>query len=194
MPAELLTVSNSGSLTNDPRGEFVESLPDTPAFVFDAWLDSLSSSSNPVDSPASASPLKLEGTLRIDCQVTAGLVNSPTGTLIVGKTGEVQADILVAAAIVDGLVRGDIRASERVELGSTARVIGDIETPALAIQPGAVFDGQCHFLPPLRKTDDEIPARSSVDGSLVTKGSLRRTRSRPDQKERAEAIAVAAGR
>jgi cytoskeletal protein CcmA (bactofilin family) len=192
MPAaESSTVFARGSLPNDPRNEFEDFRSDTNA-SFDAWLDSLRP--KPIESSAPASPFTFEGTLRIDCHVKASLVNSQTGTLIVGAAGEVQANILVATAIVDGLVRGDIRASERVELGATARVFGNIEAPALAIQPGAVFEGQCHFLPPLRKTDDEIPARSSVDDSLVTEGSLRRTRSRPDQQERAEAMAIAAGR
>jgi cytoskeletal protein CcmA (bactofilin family) len=192
MPApESSTVLARGSFPNDPHSEFEDFRSDTNA-SFDAWLDRLRP--KPIESSAPASPFMFEGRLRIDCHVTVSLVNSQTGTLIVGETGEVQANILVATAIVDGLVRGDIRASERVELGATARVFGNIEAPALAIQPGAVFEGQCHFLPPLRTTDDEIPARSSVDDSLVTEGSLRRTRSRPDQQERAEAIAIAAGR
>ena len=176
MPApELSTVSTKEPFLNDSRGEFAEFLPDTTA-SFDAWLDSLRPSSKPVDSPAPASPFKFEGTLRIDCQVTAGLVNSQTGTLIVGETAEVQGNIFVATAMVDGLVRGDIRASERVELGATARVFGNIETPALTIQPGAVFEGQCHFPPPLSKAGSERIARSSVDDSTGSKGSSRRTR------------------
>jgi cytoskeletal protein CcmA (bactofilin family) len=73
----------------------------------------------------------------------AYLLHSQTGTLIVSKTGEVEADIVAAVVIIDGLVRGNICASERVELQSHAQVIGDIESPAVAIQPGAVFEGQC---------------------------------------------------
>jgi len=102
--------------------------------------------------------------------------------------------IFVATAIVDGLLRGDIRATERVELGSQARVIGNIETPALAIQPGAMFEGQCHFLPPPHKNDDEGIARSSVDNSTGSKRSPRRTRSKPNQQEETDAVALAAGR
>lgn len=192
MPAPGSTVSSKESCLNDSRGEFAEFLPDTTAF-FDVWLDSLRPSSQPVDSPAPALAFKFEGKLRIDCQVT-GLVNSQTGSLIVGETAEVQGDIFVATAIVDGLVRGDIHASERVELGATARVFGNIEAPALAMQPGAVFEGQCHFLPPLSKADREQIAQSPADNSTVSKGSSRRTRSRPDTQGRAEPMVVAAGR
>lgn len=190
MPApESLAVSTRESFLNDSSrgGEFADSLPDTAA-SFDAWLDSLRPSPKPVASPAPDSQFKFEGTLRIDCCVT-GVVNSQTGTLIVSETAEVGANIFVAAAIIEGLVRGDIHATERVELGGKARVLGNIETPAIAIQPGAVFEGQCHFLPP-HKTNEEKVSRSSVDDSTVSKGSSRRTRSKP----KAEAMAVAAGR
>ena len=196
MPApESSTVSTRESFLNDPSrgGEFADFLPDTTPY-FETWLESLRPSSKPIDSPAPASQFNFEGTLRIDCYVT-GVVRSQTGTLIVSETAELQANIFVAAAIIDGLVRGDIRATERVELGSTARVIGNIETPALAIQPGAVFEGQCHFLPTPCKTDRELIAQSSADSSIVSKRSSRRTRSKPDKQEKPEAMsAVAAGR
>jgi len=176
------------SLLNDTsRGESGDSLPDTSSY-FEAWFDSLRPSSKTIDSP-----FNFEGTLRLDCYVT-GVVRSQTGTLIVSETAELQANIFVATAIVDGLLRGDIRATQRVELGSQARVIGNIETPALAIQPGAMFEGQCHFLPPPRNNDDERIARSSVDNATGAKRSSRRTRSKPDQQEEIDQVALAAGR
>jgi cytoskeletal protein CcmA (bactofilin family) len=179
-------------VNDSSRGEFADLPPDTTSF-FETWLDSLRPSSKPIDSPAAASQFNFEGTLRIDCYVT-GVVRSQTGTLIISETAELQANIFVATAIVDGLVRGDIRATERVELGSKARVIGNIETPALEIQPGAMFEGQCHSLPRPRKTDSEPIARSSVDDSTGSKASSRRTRSKRDKQKEAEAMALAAGR
>ena len=185
--------TNRESLADDSsRGEFAGLPLDTTSY-FEAWLDSLRPAPKIVDSPAPASQFNFEGTLRIDCYV-AGVLRSQTGTLIVSETAELQANIFVATAIVDGLVRGDIRATERVELSSNARVIGNIETPALAIQPGAVFEGQCHFLPPTRKTDRELIAQSSADNSIVSKRSSRRTRSKPNKQEESEVVAVGAGR
>jgi cytoskeletal protein CcmA (bactofilin family) len=176
--------TNLESLADDSsRGEFADLPPDT-TWYFEAWLESLRPSSAP------ASQFNFEGTLRLDCYVT-GVLRSETGTLIVSETAELEANILVATAIVDGLVRGDIRATERVELGSGARVTGNIETPALTIQPGAMFEGQCHSLPP--RHDVEQIARF-VDDSTGAKESLRRHRSRPDQQEETEAMALAAGR
>jgi cytoskeletal protein CcmA (bactofilin family) len=185
--------TNRESLVDDPaHREFADSLPDTSPY-FEAWLDSLRPPAKIVESPAPVSQFNFEGTLRLDGYLT-GVVRSQTGTLIISETAELQASIFVATAIVDGLVRGDIRASERVELSSEARVMGNIETPALAIQPGAMFEGQCHFLPPPEETDAERIAKSSVADSAGSKGSSRRTRSKATKPEDSEALVLAAGR
>ena len=87
-----------------------------------------------------------KGTLRVDGPA-AGQLRSLTGTLILGEAADVDSNVVVATAIIDGSLHGDIHATERVELQSHAKVFGNIESPALAIQPGAVFEGQCRFLP-----------------------------------------------
>jgi cytoskeletal protein CcmA (bactofilin family) len=190
MPAPESSTVTKEFLPNDASpGESADSLRE-PTTYFETWLESLTPSSKPVEIPAPASRLDFEGTLRIDCHVAAA-VHSRTGALMMGETAELQGNIFVAVAIINGLVRGDIRASERVELGSQARVIGDIETPALAIQPGAFFEGQCHFLPRPDKTEGERIARSSVDDSTGSKKSSRRTRSKAARQEDSEALALA---
>ena len=107
---------------------------------FRAWL---AESSLPVKEVA------FEGILRVDAYI-AGQMHSDEGTLILTEGGTIDGDIFVREAIIDGTVRGDIHGSERVELGSSARVIGDIETVQLKIQSGATFQGSCVFAP---KTD-----------------------------------------
>jgi cytoskeletal protein CcmA (bactofilin family) len=83
--------------------------------------------------------------LRVDGTLT-GQVKSEDGTLIVGASGRVDAGIRVGVAIINGVVSGDIFASNRVELGKTARVTGNIETPRLKIEEGALFEGKCTML------------------------------------------------
>lgn len=80
--------------------------------------------------------------LRVDGHLT-GRVTSENGTLIIGATGKVDANIAVAAALVNGTVNGDIIATEKIELGRTARVTGNIQTPRLVIEDGAVLEGGC---------------------------------------------------
>ena len=187
MPARESSAFVRASRANH-SGEPADFLPDTSA-SFNAWLDSLRP--NPTASSAN-SPFNFEGTLRIEGSAS-GVVNSQTGTLIIGEAAEFTGKVLVATAIVDGSVRGDIRASERVALGSTARVFGNIETSALTVQPGAIFEGQCHFLPPVAKALDE--EQTSADSSTVSTGSSSlRTPSKADQPETAEPLALAAGR
>lgn len=83
--------------------------------------------------------------LRVDGHLT-GRVTSADGTLVVGSTGRVDANIMVAAAIIGGTVNGDIIATEKLELGRTARVVGNIQTPRLLIEDGAIFEGSCSML------------------------------------------------
>jgi cytoskeletal protein CcmA (bactofilin family) len=78
--------------------------------------------------------------LRVDGHLT-GRVTSENGTLIIGSTGKVDANIAVAAAMINGMVNGDIVASEKIELGRTARVTGNIQTPRLVMEDGAILEG-----------------------------------------------------
>ena len=83
--------------------------------------------------------------LRVDGHLI-GTVHSETGTLIIGTNGQVDANIAVAAALVNGSVNGDIVASEKLQLGRTARVLGNIQSPKLIVEEGAILEGSCSML------------------------------------------------
>ncbi len=83
--------------------------------------------------------------LRVDGHLT-GHVTSEDGTLIVGSTGRVDANLQVAAATINGTVNGDIVATERLELGRTAHVVGNIQTPRLLMDDGAILEGNCGMM------------------------------------------------
>lgn len=84
----------------------------------------------------------IEGLLLFDGYLI-GNISSPEGTLVLSKRGRIEADINVGVALINGLVTGNIAASERVVLESGARVSGQIRTPTLWLRLGAVFDGEC---------------------------------------------------
>jgi cytoskeletal protein CcmA (bactofilin family) len=193
-----LTVEDSPLNQSFTSGEIADFLPDTSHY-FEAWLENVKPVLEPskhlaqpphlaADNAPAAGEFRFEGTLRVDCYVT-GLLRSLTGTLIVSETAEVESDVVVAIAIIDGFVRGNIHATERVELQSHAQVIGNIESPALAIQPGAIFEGQCHFLPSLFKSDSEDDGRMGSSNSTFSSTDL----ASPNE-EAAEPLAVAASR
>ncbi len=66
--------------------------------------------------------------------------------LVVGAAGSVAGVVNATVVIVRGTVTGNIVAAERVELAAAARVIGDIETPVLAMESGAVLEGHCRIV------------------------------------------------
>lgn len=80
--------------------------------------------------------------LRIDGKFS-GKITSSGGTLIVGAGGQVDANINVSVAQIQGAVNGDVVATDRIELGRAARLQGNIQTPSLIIEQGAVFEGTC---------------------------------------------------
>jgi cytoskeletal protein CcmA (bactofilin family) len=87
---------------------------------------------------------EFKGMLRIDGRFT-GRIRSEKGSLIVSAGGVVEANVEVASAKINGTVKGDIVATGRVEFGRSARVYGNIQTPALVIEEGAVFEGSCRM-------------------------------------------------
>ncbi|MDZ7860468.1 MAG: polymer-forming cytoskeletal protein [Candidatus Krumholzibacteriota bacterium] len=86
-----------------------------------------------------------EGTLRIDGEFE-GNVDCP-GTLVVGKGGNVKADIKVKNVVVGGTVVGNIEADEKIELQAGSRLEGDIKTKRLVIDEGVFFEGSCNMSP-----------------------------------------------
>jgi cytoskeletal protein CcmA (bactofilin family) len=67
------------------------------------------------------------------------------GGLIIGETGEVEADIEVISISINGRVKGSIKAKERIEIFSKGRVIGSVAAPKLIIEDGAFFQGSCQM-------------------------------------------------
>jgi cytoskeletal protein CcmA (bactofilin family) len=92
--------------------------------------------------------------LRVDGHLS-GRVTSESGTLIIGNNGQVDADIQVAVAVIHGTVNGDIVATQRLELGRAAKVNGNIQTPSLVIEQGALFEGSCRMVQASKALDNK---------------------------------------
>ncbi len=76
--------------------------------------------------------------------------NVQGGSLTIGDTGMVKGDIVAESVTVIGRVEGSVRA-RKVQLSRNAHVLGDIIHQSLAVEMGAVFEGQCRYLQdPLR--------------------------------------------
>jgi cytoskeletal protein CcmA (bactofilin family) len=128
-----------------------------PSVSFDRWLQELQQpqqklapETSKTDNseifigsfPGSNCEVTFEGVLHFD-GYSIGNITSPDGTLVLTKRGRIEADINVGVAVIAGSVTGNITASQRVVLESDARVTGQIQTPALSVRLGAIFDGDC---------------------------------------------------
>lgn len=106
--------------------------------------------------------LTFVGTLVVNGKFQGEL--SSSDTLLIGETGELQADIQAGTVIVSGQIKGNIIARERVELHGLARVFGDIETPVLVLEAGVVFDGNCRMKGQELKVVEKNPLKQKGHG------------------------------
>jgi len=83
--------------------------------------------------------LTFEGIVQIDGRFTGEIFSK--GTLIIGETARVKAEISVSNIVIMGDVAGNIRAHNCVELHAPGRLVGNIITPALFVQKGVIFEG-----------------------------------------------------
>jgi len=79
--------------------------------------------------------------LRIEGEVDGNILEAQA--VIVGRHGRVKGDISADHAIVAGSVAGDVTTTSHLELKSGGRIVGNIRTPRLVIEEGALFDGSC---------------------------------------------------
>ena len=89
--------------------------------------------------------IKFSEIMRVDAGIS-GTISSDSGSLLIMERGRVKATVTAGSVEVSGIVEGTITAKTNVKIHPTGRVYGDIYTPALIIEHGAVFDGKCHML------------------------------------------------
>jgi len=87
--------------------------------------------------------LSFEGTVRIDGKFE-GTVNTKD-TLVIGETGDMQADVEAGIVVCKGKLRGTVVASKKIEMHPASKILGNVQTPALSMELGAVLDGNCNM-------------------------------------------------
>ena len=87
--------------------------------------------------------VRFKSMLRIDGHF-AGRVSSTDGTLIVSDGAQItDAVIEVAIAKINGSVQGDIHATKELVIGCTANVTGEVVSPELTVEAGALLNATC---------------------------------------------------
>ncbi len=85
--------------------------------------------------------MEFEDTMRIDGKFNGKIMSK--NELIVGESAHIEGDIYVGRIAISGTVVGKIVATQRVEIHRNGKVFSDIDTPALVIEEGAIFQGNC---------------------------------------------------
>jgi cytoskeletal protein CcmA (bactofilin family) len=90
-----------------------------------------------------------------------GTIHLSNGRVTVGPHGKISADVDAREIIVRGKVQGALRGRERVEIGSTGEVRGDIATSRIAIGEGA----QIHSKVEIARADNNQSNRGASKSS-----------------------------
>ncbi|HUO33911.1 MAG TPA: polymer-forming cytoskeletal protein [Candidatus Acidoferrum sp.] len=103
--------------------------------------------------------LDAPGTFRIDCDFKGESISAET--LVLAEKSVVSSQIRANYVILAGRFDGTIEAKGKVEIKTKAIVTGEIHTPCLIIEPGAIFDGHVHMLSATQSAKPiTIPVRS----------------------------------
>lgn len=83
----------------------------------------------------------VKGNMRIDGTFEGKALQ--VDQLQIGAKAKVKTNINATSVVIEGLVIGNISATRRILLLSTARVLGELKTPELIIQDGVILEGRC---------------------------------------------------
>ena len=85
--------------------------------------------------------IKSNGDIRIDGTLTGNL--NTKGKVVIGPTGKVAGEVICKNSEVSGIVEGKITVGQLLNLKASSKILGDIVTSKLSIEPGAKFSGTC---------------------------------------------------
>jgi cytoskeletal protein CcmA (bactofilin family) len=85
--------------------------------------------------------IRFKDSFRIDGKFKGKILSGTS--LIIGESGDVEADIEVGSLSINGNVKGNLNASDLIEIFSQGKVTGKMKTPKLIIEEGAFFQGSC---------------------------------------------------
>ena len=85
--------------------------------------------------------IKSTGDIRIDGSLSGNL--NTKGKVVIGPTGKITGEVICKNSEVSGIVEGKITVGQLLNLKASSKILGDIVTSKLSIEPGAKFSGTC---------------------------------------------------
>jgi len=108
------------------------------------------------------------GAVRVDGKISGEIFSN--GTLIVGESAVIKAQIHVADIIISGEVHGDILAEKKIEITVPGKLFGNIKTPKLVLEEGVIFEGNCKMKDLKEETsNDRAVSQKKTEGLSVLK-------------------------
>lgn len=108
--------------------------------------------------------LTFKGTVRIDAKFVGSIVTNDV--LVVGERAKIDAEITCGTVVVHGEVNGNVKAKSGVELHRSAKVRGNVETASLAVEKGALLQGEVKMVFGDKPEKAEKAARTPEGASL----------------------------
>jgi len=87
------------------------------------------------------------------------------GEVVVGRQGEVEADIYADSVVVGGQIIGNINARSRLEITATGRVTGDIEATKITVAEGGMVDGSFKMMEAVESAYPQLESGLSIEES-----------------------------
>jgi cytoskeletal protein CcmA (bactofilin family) len=99
-----------------------------------------------------------------------GAINLPGNRVTVGRNGQVAANIMAREVVVLGKVRGNVHASDRVDIRSEGSLTGDVIAARISIEDGAFFKGGIDIRKPGAEVKPGTPgAQGTLDAATTEK-------------------------
>jgi cytoskeletal protein CcmA (bactofilin family) len=111
--------------------------------------------------------------LYIDGRVE-GSINLPGNRVTVGRNGVVSANISAREVVVLGKVRGNMTASDRVDIRGEGSLTGDVVAQRISIEDGAYFKGGIDIRKPGQKTNGESKEAGTASTGEAAAGAAAR--------------------
>jgi cytoskeletal protein CcmA (bactofilin family) len=107
--------------------------------------------------------IEFTGGFHVDGYVKGNVegIKDENSVLSISESGCVEGSVVVPHLLLNGIVRGDVRATERVELGPGARVIGNVQYKLIEMSIGAEVNGKL-IHENQRQTADAQPSGADV--------------------------------
>lgn len=113
--------------------------------------------------------LTFDTPVRIDGTLTGEVFSSKA--LYVGPSGKIDARIEAASLVILGKVKGNIKATEKIEILGNGVLEGQVSTPSLIIEAGCIFNGECSMSSAVSISSDKSKKKEQQVTEIVEVGA-----------------------